>query len=253
MCSRALAFLLGILIAVGYAIDVKIRPEKSSVELEVGAQLSLLCKVEGLADTDKPGITWSRHSGLPIRDTVEVARLDSHTLALVINRTIARDSGVYSCMAVSDNETASKSIDVHVFGHGEPDSIFLEHGVQKNVKIPSLVEGKSVDLSCELKTGSNQFITTWSRNDIMLDKDSVRDNLNWGLLKGGAVLRIKNYNPSTDSGRYDCGVAPKDPLAEVTWRTFYLGPQKEDRSGFSLCRKVCQDTCNNVIVNHRRN
>ncbi|CAJ0952007.1 unnamed protein product, partial [Mesorhabditis belari] len=230
------------------AIEVQINPQKSSIELEVGAQLSLLCKVTGLSPEVKPGITWSRHKGLPNRDNVKVSRLDNATLSLVIDRTIARDSGVYTCNAIIDGESANKSVDVHVFGTNGGNSLFAEHGHLKTVKIGHLTEGKSLDLSCETIPGVTPHKTVWSRHELFFDRlEQAQSQTNWVLLKGGSVLRIKNYNAKIDNGRYDCGVTPKDQSTETTWRSFYIGPTENEKSSFSICRQICQDTCNNVI------
>ncbi|PAV79953.1 hypothetical protein WR25_13006 isoform C [Diploscapter pachys] len=137
--------------------ELIIQPNQNPVQKPAGEQISVLCILKGLLpeSSEKPGIIWSKHSGLK-GDHVEVKRLDARTLSLVIRNASSSDSGVYTCTAQTANAKYHKAVDVVVF----EDLNFVE----KQTMIGQVLPTASVNLSCEVKNEDESISTFWMRH-----------------------------------------------------------------------------------------
>ncbi|PAV77451.1 hypothetical protein WR25_09222 [Diploscapter pachys] len=209
--------------------ELIIQPNQNPVQKPAGQQISLLCVLKGLLpeSSEKPGIIWSKHSGLK-GDHVEVKRLDARTLSLVIRNASSSDSGVYTCTAQTANAKYHKAVDVVVF----EDLNFVE----KQTMIGQVLPTASVNLSCEVKNEDESISTFWMRHGSFVGSEIGR----FKLYKKGAILEISNYNPSTDAGEYACKVS-HGLSGSTIYRKFVVGTELESKRVF--CSNMCTNVC----------
>uniref|UniRef100_A0A1I7WH53 Ig-like domain-containing protein n=1 Tax=Heterorhabditis bacteriophora TaxID=37862 RepID=A0A1I7WH53_HETBA len=91
---------------------IVISPSSNPVQKPAGQQVSLLCTVERLNASSRPGILWTKHGGIDSRTgNIEVKKLDAFTMSLVISNTSSEDSGVYTCQVQYGEHLLQKNVD----------------------------------------------------------------------------------------------------------------------------------------------
>ncbi|KIH66294.1 immunoglobulin I-set domain protein [Ancylostoma duodenale] len=116
-------------------------PDTNPVQKPAGAQIPLLCKVDGVSEAARPGIIWIKHDGLDRTGNVEVKSLDHQTMSLLIKNASSEDSGVYTCQAQIGSHLLSKTVDVIIFEN----FAFAD----KRTDIGYVMATASVNVSCE--------------------------------------------------------------------------------------------------------
>ncbi|KHJ99870.1 immunoglobulin domain protein [Oesophagostomum dentatum] len=175
---------------------VVITPETNPVQKPAGAQIPLLCKVDDVPDTIRPGIIWVKHDGLDKTGNVEVKSLDHHTMSLLIKNATSEDSGVYTCQAQIGGHLLSKTVDVIIFENFD----FAD----KRTDIGYVTPSAAVNLSCEVTPSSVKVRTVWTRGGVPIAQGAGDK---YKLYNNDAILEVSSYDPTKDAGEYVCKVS----------------------------------------------
>ncbi|KAL6723029.1 hypothetical protein Aduo_018081 [Ancylostoma duodenale] len=207
-------------------------PDTNPVQKPAGAQIPLLCKVDGVSEAARPGIIWIKHDGLDRTGNVEVKSLDHQTMSLLIKNASSEDSGVYTCQAQIGSHLLSKTVDVIIFEN----FAFAD----KRTDIGYVMATASVNVSCEVTPSSVKVHTVWTRGGVPIAQGLEEK---YKLYNHDAVLEISNYDPSKDAGEYVCKVF--HPISGSTlYRRITIGTESENRQHF--CSKMCTNICHQM-------